>query len=383
MNSTIAVPTPIYIALGSNQGDRLQYLQGAVDHIFKKIGQVTCVSAIYETPSWGFDGNDFFNACITVETRFSPEIVLAKLMDIEQSFGRERRGKGYHNRTLDLDLIFYGNTVLNTEKLILPHPRISERLFVLQPLADIAANFIHPAYQKTVQELLAQTQDPSTIKRSSAKLTRPQIHFNQLSYLAIEGNIGAGKTSLATMIAQDFNAKLITERYKDNPFLPKFYKNQTRYAFPLEMSFLADRYQQLLDDIGQYDLFNDFVVADYDIYKSLIFAGVTLSEEEYNLYKKLFQIMYKNLAKPTLYIYLYQNTHRLLQNIEKRGRSYEQNIPADYLENINHGYLHFIKTQNKLNTQVIDVSTLDFVTHREDYLFLIQKINAACAGLNV
>src|SRR5699024_8314518 len=127
---------------------------------------------------------------------------------------------------------------------------------------------------------------------------------------------------------------------------PKFYENKARYAFPLEMSFLADRYQQLLDDIGQFDLFKDLVVADYDIYKSMIFAGVTLAPEEFSLYKKLFGIMYKDLPKPDLYIYLYQSTERLLQNIKKRGRSYEQQIPAEYLENINRGYLDFIKNQN-------------------------------------
>src|SRR5699024_8495839 len=117
------------------------------------------------------------------------------------------------------------------------------------------------------------------------------------------------------------NAKLITECYKDNPFLPKFYKDRARYAFPLEMSFLADRYQQWVDNIAQYDLFNDFVVSDYDIYKSMIFAQITLAEEEKQLYKRFFSIMYKELHKPDLYVYLYQDTGRLLQNIKKRGRA--------------------------------------------------------------
>src|SRR5699024_3819091 len=130
------------------------------------------------------------------------------------------------------------------------------------------------------------------------------------------------------------------------PFLPKFYKDRARYAFPLEMSFLADRYQQWVDNIAQYDLFNDVVVSDYDIYKSMIFAQITLAEEEKQLYKRFFSIMYKELHKPDLYIYLYQDTGRLLQNIKKRGRAYEQEIPADYLNQINEGYLAFIKTQD-------------------------------------
>ena len=126
------------------------------------------------------------------------------------------------------------------------------------------------------------------------------------------------------MIAQDFNAKFILERFADNAFLPKFYEDQSRFAFPLEMSFLADRYKQLSDDISQYDLFKEFVVADYHISKSLTFAKVTLPEDEFALYRKFFNVIYKDMHQPDVYVYLYQNTDRLLKNIEKRGREYEQ-----------------------------------------------------------
>lgn len=368
-------PAIAYIALGSNEGDRFDYLQKSVSSIFQKLGKVLEISKVYETPAFGFKGNDFLNACIKIETRFSPEILLEKMLQIEIDFGRVREDSNeYQNRNLDLDLLFYENQVLNLPQLILPHPEIENRKFVLQPLLDIAADFKHPTSQKTIAQLLTDTNDSSPIYVYSKNMKKPDFQINTISYLAIEGNIGAGKTSLATMISQDFNAKLITERFKDNPFLPKFYENQARYAFPLEMSFLADRYQQLVEDIAQYDLFNDFITADYDIYKSMVFAGVTLSTEEYNLYKKLFRIMYKDMPKPDLYVFLYQNTDRLLKNIKKRGRSYEQNIPVDYLENINRGYLDFIKSQNHLQVKIIDVSELDFVENREDYLFLIREI---------
>ncbi len=376
---TLSTPVITYVALGSNEGNRLDFLQRAVDAIFEEIGQITAVSQLYKTPAWGFEGNDFLNACIAVSTRFSAEEVLQKLQQIELLLGRKRYDddQRYHNRTVDLDILFYGEEQQNSATLTLPHPRIQDRRFVLEPLRDIAAKMIHPTLHKSVAQLANETDDHSEISVATEVLKRPELPFSSLSYLAIEGNIGAGKTSLATMIAQDYNAKLITERFKDNPFLPKFYEDQARYAFQLEMSFLADRYQQLLDDIAQFDLFNDFVVADYDIYKSMIFAGVTLSNEEYNLYKKLFSIMYKDMAKPNLYIYLYQNTDRLLQNIQKRGRSYEQNIPVDYLKNINQGYLEFIKQQNQFNTKIIDVTELDFVANRKDYLQLINSINSA------
>lgn len=370
-------PITTYIALGSNQGNRYDYLQKAVETIFEKIGEVTKVSAIYKTPALGFEGNDFLNACIAVNTYLSAEDLLKKLLKIELDYGRQRSEKGYSNRTLDLDVLFYANHTIDSKLIIVPHPRLHKRRFVLQPLMDIAPDFVHPTLKKKISDLLLTTEDKSAIQKIEKKISLPKISFRPLNFLAIEGNIGAGKTSLSTMISREFNAKLITERFKDNPFLPKFYENKARYAFPLEMSFLADRYQQLVDDIAQFDLFNDFVVSDYHVYKSMIFAQITLQEEEILLYKKLFSIMYKDLAKPDLYIYLYQNTERLLQNIKKRGREYEQSIPADYLNNINEGYLNFIKTQDQLETKIIDVSELDFIANREDYLTLIREISAS------
>jgi deoxyadenosine/deoxycytidine kinase len=203
-------------------------------------------------------------------------------------------------------------------------------------------------------------------------------HYN---YIAIEGNIGAGKTTLTTKIAEDFNAKTVLERFADNPFLPKFYQDQPRYAFPLEMSFLADRYQQISDDLAQFDLFKDFIVADYHIFKSLIFAKVTLSEDEYRLYRKLFEIIYREMPKPDLYVYLYQNTERLLENIRQRGRNYEQEIPADYLDAINRGYLDYIKSQTGLNILIIDVSDRDFVKNQSDYIFILDQIRQSISGV--
>jgi deoxyadenosine/deoxycytidine kinase len=201
-----------------------------------------------------------------------------------------------------------------------------------------------------------------------------KINLSHYNFIAIEGNIGAGKTTLANKLAVDFNAKIVLERFADNPFLPKFYEDQNRYAFSLEMSFLADRYQQISDDLAQFDLFKDFVIADYHIFKSLIFAKVTLAEDEFRLYKTMFDIIYKEMPKPDLYIYLYQNTNRLLKNIRLRGRSYEQEIAEDYLEKINNGYLDFIKSQKDLNVLVIDVSEKDFLENQEDYYFILKEI---------
>ncbi|MDT0649742.1 2-amino-4-hydroxy-6-hydroxymethyldihydropteridine diphosphokinase [Autumnicola edwardsiae] len=370
-------PKLVYIALGSNVGERFLFLQDAVDRLFEEVGEVKDVSKVYETPAWGFSGNSFLNACVTVATRFSSEEVLQKLLQIETEAGRSRTdSKNYQNRTLDLDILLFEGEVVETEKLKIPHPEMQNRKFVLQPLQDIAGKEVHPLLKKTISELLQQTKDKTEINRISEGLKLPQKNysFKNYRYIAVEGNIGAGKTSFSTMISQDFNAKLILERFKDNPFLPKFYEDKERYAFSLEMSFLADRYQQLADDISQYDLFKDFVISDYDVFKSLIFAKITLQEDEYSLYNKLFHLMYKELVKPELYIYLYQNTDRLLENIKKRGRDYEQNIQPEYLLEINKSYLSFIKSQTGMKVQIIDISDKDFVNNRKDYLTLLDEI---------
>uniref|UniRef100_UPI003564DA13 deoxynucleoside kinase n=1 Tax=Muriicola sp. TaxID=2020856 RepID=UPI003564DA13 len=155
---------------------------------------------------------------------------------------------------------------------------------------------------------------------------------------------------------------------------PKFYADQARYAFPLEMSFMADRYQQFTEDTSQFDLFKKFMVSDYDVYKSLIFAKITLQPDEYRLYRKVFDLMYREVLKPNLYVYLYQTTDRLLENIRKRGRTYEQQIEADYLERINKGYFDFIKSYPEQKTLILDVSQLDFVQSPRDYEYVLDRI---------
>ncbi|SDI57588.1 2-amino-4-hydroxy-6-hydroxymethyldihydropteridine diphosphokinase [Winogradskyella thalassocola] len=368
----------IHIALGSNKGNKLQYLQSAVDAIFERVGAVKKISKVYKTPAFGFEGDDFFNACITVETELKPKRVLKELQTIEVELGRKSKAtKGYESREIDLDILFFEDEILEEKTLVIPHPQIQNRKFVLQPLMDIAKDIKHPKLDKSIERLLSECHDDSEIEHVNIWLKNPRkaYTFNDYNYIAIEGNIGAGKTSLANKISNDFNAKLILERFADNPFLPKFYKEPERYAFTLEMSFLADRYQQISDDLSQLDLFKDFMVSDYDVYKSLIFSKITLPEDEFRLYRKLFYQVYKDIAKPDLYIYLYQNTERLQANIKKRGRNYEKDIKDDYLEKINAGYLEFLKSQQEMNVKVIDISNKDFVKSRADYLWLLGEIN--------
>ncbi len=195
------------------------------------------------------------------------------------------------------------------------------------------------------------------------------------NFIAIEGNIGAGKTSLATLIASEFNAKLILEQFEDNSFLPKFYEEPDKYAFPLEMSFLASRFQQLKDQLGPQDLFKSFTISDYYIVKSLIFAEKTLPEDEFQLYTRFFNIILNQLPRPDLFVYLYVKTPKLQENIKSRGRSYEQNIKDDYLEKIQEGYFEFIKQQTKLPILIIDTNNIDFVKSTDNYKKIVSVIN--------
>lgn len=366
----------VYLSLGSNLGNRHANLQKAIFRIRQKAGSILDISSVYENPAVGFDGEPFLNIVISVLTPLPPKELLDTILQIERDFGRIRNeGGGYRSRTLDIDIVYYGSEVINHDDLVVPHPHMQHRNFVLKPLADIAPQFYHPVLSKDTRNLLQECSDRSQFTKTKHKLFKDRSGlFSQLQLIAIEGNIGAGKTTLSKMISDDFNAKLVLERFADNPFLPKFYEDQARYAFPLEMSFLADRYQQFMDDTSQFDLFKNFMVSDYDIFKSLIFAKVTLQKEEFNLYRKVFSFMYKEVKKPEIYLYLYQNTERLLANIKKRGRDYEQNIAPEYLEKINRGYLDFIKSNPTQNSIILDVGELDFVSHPEDYEFIIQKL---------
>jgi len=187
------------------------------------------------------------------------------------------------------------------------------------------------------------------------------------NYIVIEGNIGAGKTSLAKKIADEYQAHLILEQFADNPFLPKFYEKPEKYSFHVELSFLATRYKQLKKEIPHKNLFKSFTLADFYFIKSLIFAKVTLSDSEYNLYREIFNIIYKSLPKPDLFIYLHQETNQLMKNIKKRGRSYEQNIDKEYLKKLQDEYLHFLKFQQNFKILLLDVSNLDFINKESDY----------------
>jgi Deoxynucleoside kinases len=192
-------------------------------------------------------------------------------------------------------------------------------------------------------------------------------------FITIEGNIGAGKTTLAHLLAKHYNARLILEEFAENPFLTKFYENPKQYAFPVELFFMAERYKQLKELIYTKDLFQSYTITDYLFTKCLLFAKVNLPEEEFRLYQKLFDIIHQQLVKPDLLIYLHAPVPRLQQNIKKRNRPYEQNIPDEYLFNIQQTYTNYIR-QSNIKTLFIDAGNADFLDNPKHLQIIIDAL---------
>jgi deoxyguanosine kinase len=374
----------IILSLGSNQGNRLENIENAIDKIHQEIGTVIKVSKVYETPSWGFESDVFFNCALLMHSHKKAEEILTQILEIENQSGRIRsKNVGYQSRSIDIDLISFNEEIIDTKNLKIPHPLMQDRKFVLLPMLDLELNWTHPIFHKKIGELLESSSDKSQCKViQNMENPLQKIPLNQFNFIAFEGNIGVGKTSLTSKIAEDFNATLITERFLDNPFLAPFFNNQKQHTFSNEVSFLVDRYHQLSDYFENPISDNAFLVADYVLFKSLIFAKINLNQNEYQLYQSLFDILNKKNSKPNLLIYLYQSQERLLENIKKRGRDFEQNIQPDYLEKINSGYKQFLKSKTIKNVISIDLTHLDFVKNQADYILILEEIEKGILKIN-
>lgn len=367
----------IHISIGSNIGDKLKHLQKAIDLIHLRIAIIESISSVYKTGSVGFSGDDFLNICVSLYSNDLPSDIMQNILDIEKDIGRVRnKTNKIESRVIDIDIILVEEMVLDTSLLKIPHPKMNTRKFVLSPLTEIDPKINHPTTKESILEMLGNCKNDSLVEKTTLKILNPKdkIKIDQYRYIAIEGNIGAGKTSLAKKMAVDFNSKLILERFADNAFLPKFYQDPERYAFTLEMSFLSERYQQISEDLSQLNLFNDVIISDYDIHKSLIFSKVNLNVDEFTLYRKLFYDMYNQIHKPDLFVFLNQEIPRLQSNISTRGRDYENTITNEYLSKINSGYFEFFKSRPDINFKIIDITNLDFVENRLDYLSVLDEI---------
>ena len=365
----------VYLSLGSNLGDKINNLQNAINLIDSKVGDVLLISSLYKTKADGFVGEDFLNCCLSIRTSMEPKILIKELINIESKNGRSRSNRNiYESRSIDIDILFYEDKIINQNNLTIPHPHMHKRNFVIKPLLEIAKSKIHPVLNQTIFEIDLNLIGTGIFKINDT-LTLPIFEkLKSIKNIVIEGNIGVGKTCLSEKLSKDLNKELIVEGYMDNPFLEKYYENPDRYALNVELTFLTDRCRQLNDFNNQISLFNSGLVADYDIFKSLVFAGISLNEIEYNLFRRIFIYMTKDLFKSNLIIYLLQSTEKLLENIKKRGRGFEKKIDKKYLDKVNKGYLNYLKNNSDLNIIFIDVSDLDFVESKTDYIELLYRI---------
>ena len=202
-------------------------------------------------------------------------------------------------------------------------------------------------------------------------------------FIAIEGNIGAGKTTLCKMLEKDFGAQLILEQFTDNPFLPYFYKNPERYAFQVELFFMTERHKQLQEFLSQRSLFQEFTISDYFFIKTLLFAKNNLIDEEYRLFKRLFNVLNATFRKPDLLVYLHRPVEDLMKNIENRGREYEKDIKAEYLLSLQNAYFDFFRTVTDIPVLIIDVEGADFWNKKKQYKQIIKLIQSEDYTLGV
>ena len=389
MSGTRTEPVRAFVGLGANLGDRFAQLAAALEALDREPEiEVLGVSPVYEGPAHTLDDEEqppFLNAVAALRTTLSPAALLDQLHRVERALGRERRGL-WQPRLIDLDLLVYGDRVEWNDDLAVPHPRLAERRFVLQPLADLAADLRVPGHDATAADLLARCTDPSTLTALPQALALPHRDASTgsldipdaLRYIVVEGVIGAGKTSLARMLAERMGARLVLEEFEENPFLPDFYGDPDRWAFHTQLAFLASRFRQQ-KDLGARDLFHHATVADYTFDKDRIFAHITLEGDELQLYETLYGLMEPATPQPDLVVYLQSSVDRLMQNIAQRGRSYERDMERAYIAELAESYDRYFRTYTKGPLLIINSTAIDFVQEPDDFERLIRQI-AAMAG---
>lgn len=347
---------PIIISLGSNIGNRIGFIYKALALIEEHPVTIRELSNVYETPSWGFDSTPFYNACAILKTSLKPNALLKILLNVEDKLGRKRYSeKGYQDRTIDLDLLFYNNEIIYSRDLKIPHPKLHLRNFVLKPLLDLAPNFKHPVLHKTIYELNYHQLDKIKIVQTNFDLRLPPI-FKSFPFISIEGNIGVGKTTLAKRISKNYKVKFYSEDYNSNPHLENFYKDPLKHALRTESFFLNNRFE---NDKIFWQQNNDKVIADFCFFKCLVFAKQNLKKNDYNTFKKDFDHKVDKIKIPSLVIFLTKNFRELEQQIKKRGRSFEREIKLNYLQKLEKGY-HLIINNFEFPILEYSLDNIDF-----------------------
>ena len=359
------------LSLGSNLGDRLNLILKALILLEDKGIEISQLSSLYETPAWGFESTPFYNACAQIKTNLSAEALVALFLEVEKELGRFRvENSGYRAREIDIDLLFYEQEVIDLDRLQLPHPRLHLRNFVLVPLNEIAPQWEHPVLHQKIAVLTAQSLDRDQPEKLPFSYWAPPL-FEAFPYIAIEGNIGVGKTTLAKQLQSQYKTSFLQETFADNPYLEPFYANPKKYALPLESTFLKDRIQQnkkfWRNNKGP-------AVADYTLQKSLIFAAQNLAPSDFTAYKAQYDEFYKTYKQPDLVVYLHTHLEVLQKQIRKRGRPYEQQIQTTYLKKIEAAYESLFHLKLPFKVVPIAVENLDFETDQQAYHSILRRL---------
>lgn len=348
----------VYLHLGSNKNEPLKQILAAYAKIEEQIGQIAKFSQFYKTAAWGKeDQEDFINTAIFIKTSLEAKELLSAVLKIETELGRERQEK-WGPRIIDIDILFFNQDIIQNSNLVIPHPRMTERNFVLIPLMEIAADYVHPQLNINVEDLYLNSRDDKHV--ILLWLSKTEIPYN---YISIEGNIGTGKTSFCKAMQIEHNCKLVLETFNDNPFLPLFYKDPQRYAFTVELFFMTERHKQLQNHLLSQDLFYDFTMSDYYFSKTLLFAKNNLEEEEYRLFQKLYNVLNQTFPKPDLLVYFHRNVDVLMENIKKRNRDFEKGITREYLIQIQNSYFEYFRNILSFPVVILDLGDIDFVNN--------------------
>lgn len=375
----------VWLALGSNVGDRAAQLRKALESLREIADGGMRVSKIYETEPVGPGPQEnYLNLCVRLTTVLNPRQLLEFCKEAETRIGRIPRGR-WAPREIDIDILAFEDQTLREADLVLPHPGIAERQFVLVPLAEIDPDAVLPGFRDSVARLLYNaraTQGTSDIREyrllpggSTASLP------DHLRYVAIEGVIGAGKTTLVRLLGERLGGQTLFEEFENNPFLADFYKDRHRFAFQTQIFFLLSRFRQIQDYFQQQDLFRPQVVSDYMFAKDKIFATQNLDENEMSLYLRLSGLMERQLPKPDYVVYLQADTKTLLSRIKQRDRDYERNIDEGYIEALNQAYNDYFHYYDASPLLIVNTNHLDFVRKADDLNLLIEQILKAPEGV--